>query len=392
MELKHWCAMEKVLAFEKIDMNSSKLVIQARDFCSRWKGRFFSSDAVSALRKTDILSHMVDRQKLPYEIYRSSFELLHEIGKVDIAAAVGLTMHQYALGTIATAEIFDEESRQKRDYFLKIIQDEKLLCAVSSFDMTIQSDGRIKAGLNAVMVDGRWVVTGRKRYQSMASIADILFFTAAISDHSFGLFYVVLKDNPNIAFDTTPPVAFLQETDTRAINFDQVSIAPYQLVSVADITATTQFHAYSLSWFQSLISAAYLGAARAALEVCIRKIATVGSGDSVLKHESAVGRMELQLRSALSLRYAVESVLVEASHTSPAVAMREFSVAAEVLKYTGTQVASSIVSQIRHLGGLSMMVDESSFGRISEYVLYGAMHPRSNSDLESSSGRSALSR
>lgn len=166
--------MGKALASANVltDMTSTQLNTQAKDFCAEWQGNFLSVDAVAALRKTDLLSHMADTGKRPHEIYRASFDLLHTMGSVDLATAVGLTMHQYTLGTIATVQISDEESRQKRDQFLKVIREEKLLCAVSSFDMTFRSDGTIKAGLNATMADGQWIVSGHKRYQSMASVAD----------------------------------------------------------------------------------------------------------------------------------------------------------------------------------------------------------------------------
>lgn len=376
------------------DMTSTQLNTQAKDFCARWQGNFLSEDAIAALRETDLLSHMADTSKRPHEIYRASFDLLHTMGSVDLATAVGLTMHQYTLGTIATVQIPDEESRQKRDQFLKMIQEEKLLCAVSSFDMTFRPDGTIKAGLNATMADGQWIVSGHKRYQSMASAADILFFTAALSDKSYGLFYVSLKDNPKLVLGSSPNTAFMKATDTRSIDFDHVSIPSHQLVSVTDLGTTTQFHAYSLSWFQSLIPAAYLGAARTALDICTQKTATtqaVGGVDRALRHESDIGRMDLQLRSALTLRHGPEAAL-GAIHTDTAAALKAFTASAEVLKYTGTQVASAIVSQVRHIGGLAVMVDDSPIARISEYVQYGALHPRSNSDLESVSGRNVLSR
>jgi alkylation response protein AidB-like acyl-CoA dehydrogenase len=375
-------------------MTSTQLNTQAKDFCARWKGSFLSDDAIAALRKTDLLSHMADTSKRPHEIYRASFDLLHTMGSVDLAAAVGLTMHQYTLATIATVQILDVESRQKRDQFLKLIREAKLLCAVSSFDMTRRPDGTFKAGLNASMADGQWIVSGHKRYQSMASVADILFFTAALSEKSFGLFYVSLKDNPNLVFGGSPNTAFMTATDTRSINFNHVSIPSHQLVSVADLSTTTQFHAYSLSWFQSLIPAAYLGAARTALDICTQKTATTvaaGGADRALRHESDIGRMDLQLRSALTLRHGAEAAL-GAIHTDAAAALEAFTATAEVLKYTGTQVASAIVSHVRHIGGLAVMLDDSPFARISEYVPYGALHPRSNSDLESVSGRNALSR
>jgi hypothetical protein len=136
-------------------MTSTQLNTQAKDFCFRWRGNFLSDDAIAALRETDVLSHIADPNKRPHEIYRASFDLLHAMGSVDLATAVGLTMHQYTLGTIATVPIPDEESRQKRDQFLGVIREEKLLCAVSSFDMTFQPDGTIKAGLNATMADGK---------------------------------------------------------------------------------------------------------------------------------------------------------------------------------------------------------------------------------------------
>jgi len=376
------------------DMTSTQLTTQARDFCARWQGKFLTEDAIAALRETDLLSHMADTSKRPHEIYRTSFDLLHTMGSVDLATAVAMTMHQYTLGTIATVQIPDEESRQKRDQFLKVIREEKLLCAVSSFDMTFRPDGTIKAGLNATMADGQWIVSGHKRYQSMASAADILFFTAALSDKSFGLFYVSLKDNPNLVLGSSPNTAFMKATDTRSIDFNHVGIPSHQLVSVTDLSTTTQFHSYSLSWFQSLIPAAYLGAARTALDICAQKTATtlpVGGVDRALRHESDIGRMNLQLRSALTLRHGVEAAL-GAIHSDTAAALDAFTATAEVLKYTGTQVASAIVSQVRHIGGLAVMVDDSPFSRISEYVLYGALHPRSNSDLESVSGRNALNR
>jgi alkylation response protein AidB-like acyl-CoA dehydrogenase len=373
-------------------MTSTSLITQAQDFCAQWQGNVFSPNSIAALRETDLLSHMADKSNQPHEIYRASFDLLHAIGALDLAAAVALTMHQYTVGTIATAHIADEQSRVKRDRFLDVICDKKLLCAVSSFDMTLRPDGSVKAGLNATMRDGHWIVSGRKRYQSMASVADILFFTAAISDRSFGLFYVSLKDNPRIVLGDTPVATFMRATDTRPVDFNEVDIPAHQLVSVTDLSTTTQFHAYSLSWFQSLIPAAYLGAARAALEMCTRKIAdasSTGSAHRTLRHESDIGRMDLQLRSALALSNVVEAALA-ALHTKADARMAEFDEAAEAFKYTGTQVAASVVSQVRNIGGLALMVDDSPFAQISEYVSYGPLHPRPNSELEGVTGRSVL--
>lgn len=62
--------------------------------------------------------------------------------------------------------------------------------------MALGNDGTPRSTVTATMKNGRFIVNGTKRYNSLVSFADVPFFTAAVEGRGFGLFVAPIRNNP----------------------------------------------------------------------------------------------------------------------------------------------------------------------------------------------------
>ncbi len=341
-----------------------------------------------ALKSTDFPSLAIRMAGEPARLYRSAFDCLYTLGQASLPLAVGLTMHQYVTAALATFPTTDVTLRNRwRDLAQRFVT-HRLLSAASSVDVVVASDGSVQSSVIATVKDGRFIVTGSKRYNSLVSYADVLFFTATVEGRGFGLFAAPIRNNPRVRLGPCLAPGFMTASDTRSLSFDAFEVEESHALSIGE--GTDHKHAYSLAWFHALAAAPYLGAASEALRICaLAEAGNARKGQAC--GSSELGRLSLQLSEAIQLTHGVQWALSRL-HTEPDEAIASFGRAAQVMKYFGSKLAVEIVMQARERVGIRGLLESEKLGEISNEIGFGPLHPRANSWIEGSFAANLLSK
>jgi alkylation response protein AidB-like acyl-CoA dehydrogenase len=236
------------------------------------------------------------------------------------------------------------------------------------------------------------VFDGTKRFQSLASQADILFFSAVVEGRGLGLFCTALRNEPRIRVGATVASGFLADTDTRSLTFDGLELLEDQALSVGDGPSNAGvMHLYSRAWFQALVAAPYLGAAAETLRFAAADARTRAAGQPDVRAASELGRLALQVQAGVQLSYGAEAALASlARGASAAAAVADFDRAAQAIKYHGTRLAGEVVRGARESIGLRGMIVAPGLVDASHGVLFGPLHPNPNAQIEADFGAALL--
>ncbi len=358
-----------------------------------------------ALADTSLLGIAPRLRESPDLAFRTMFEVLRAIGRVRLPLAVGLTMHQYIVATIATVPLSEPAREQRRADLLDAIVRGHHLCAVSSFDYTVAPDGAVNSSVTATRLGDKWSVRGAKRFQSLASKASLLFFSAAVDGKELALFYAAVKDEPAVRVGDLVGDGFMAAADTRSVVFENLVLTDAHLLSGGTAAESGRLHDFSRAWFQALVPAAYLGAAEAALMLAQRECGTrhrAGEASIDVRFQRELGRLRLQVEQGLQLSHAVEAALRglanrdgatggEPAGRGPRDALREFAASAQVLKYFGTRAAREVTEGAGEILGLKGMLAPHPFSTLAQAAPFAVLHPKTNAEFELAFGDPFLS-
>lgn len=325
----------------------------------------------------------------PEELYARCYEALFILGRANLPLSVGFLMHQYNLASLATLPVPSApEFENRRKILVDTVEKYRSLIAISSFGSNIRAQGSVNT--NVVVEEnerGEFVCNGRKNFQSMASNADLLLFSGYVDEDTMGMFYCNLKGQSGI---TPGPSLFsgaMSLSDTRPLQFDNVVIKRRNVLSLEE-WLTYHVSNYATSWFEALVSSAYLGAASKAMEE-VRKFGKLMSPDQqkplseldgfVLDY----GRMSLKFRSALALGLSYghlagkycKAVIGEASDEEQDGLSNDIMDLSGCIKYTCTQVAQDTVNACRTLIGTRSMSVSHPIHALTEQICFGPLHP-----------------
>lgn len=325
----------------------------------------------------------------PEQLYVRSYEALYAIAYANLPLAVGFAMHQYNLAALATlpvpsAPVFEN----RRKILVDSVQRYQSLIAISSFGANIRQKGAKNPN---VVVDprenGDYVCNGRKNFQSMATKADILLFSGYLPDESMGLFYCQLANQDAITVGDSLFQGAMSLTDTKPIFMKDLVLKQRNILAVEE-WLTYHFSNYATSWFESMMTAAYLAGAGRALEE-VRKFArSVSHNQEEMLSELDgfvldAGRLAARHRAALShgmsfgacaARYC-EAVIGEAEEEVQEGVSQDIMDMSSAIKYHCTSVAQDIVNGARALIGSRSMAVNHPIHALTEQICFGPLHP-----------------
>jgi alkylation response protein AidB-like acyl-CoA dehydrogenase len=329
-----------------------------------------------------------------------AFDTLFILGRASVPLAVAFTMHQYITLSLATVPLPHEPYASRREALLFALRRGKLLLAVSSFGNAHTRKGDQKSDISVATTDGRRFASGHRRFQCMASKADLLIFTGALESGVEGVFCAPLAPMEIHAQMFEGPMAL---TDTRGVTLHDAFV-PDELVLSDNADLTDYLTSYSEAWFESLIGAAYLGGAHRALDELSRFLrrAETPAGASLSTVDGLiveVGRLQILLRSSLALAGSFATAISNAdaiarsedqSIEAKMDSTNEMAHRASLIKYACTRNAEEIVASCRRLMGTQAMSPQSPLSAISGQIVFGPLHPKVAGEIERSAGRAAL--
>ncbi len=331
----------------------------------------------------------LDGETLFYE----SFEALFLLGSMSLPLTVALTMHQYMTSALATLPIHEPDLARAVEGILREIEERRLLLGVGSVGDNVKAKGAAASDTLAIRTkNGQRVARGRIHFSCMASQTDLVSFVGADEDGGVGL-YLARTDREGVRVGDRVFADAISDADTRWIDLDDVVLTEQDVVTTNEgITRVIMYHC--TVWFESLASAAYLGAAARALDAA-REFAhsvQLPDGTSLAELDGTkveFGRMGIQLKASLGLVPQIGRALA-AVQSAPLEAFDQLMEAAAVAKYTATRTAEDLVQGVRRFIGTRAMTPNGLIEELSRQVVYGPLHPRVSAIFERSLGRALL--
>lgn len=332
----------------------------------------------------------------PAALYRDCFTVLHALGTHSIPLGVALSMHLYMLCAFATLPLAGEGLRARRREFLDIVGGGRLIIANSGSDSFHRSDNAKQTATRAVRTTDGILVTGQKSFVSLATVADLLIFTAELEGTGVVSLYTSLKDNPCVHTEGSPFGAEMAPSGTRSIIFRGLRLPEDHVVTGGESAGFSHAHEFQRAWFQALIPAVYLGAAEAALAAARDFLQNTRSPAGARLAELdgfvvAFGQQLLELRAV----HAVSDALCQplAACCEPECepdALQRFVGLAATLKYVAMRQVQHAVDRARICIGTRAMHPDHLLHRLTQQVPYGALHPECEAIVERRVGSAYL--
>lgn len=379
-----------------------------RDFAAVADG---SKDALQAcgdihafshwLRQSGVSNLACEPEQEGAATFLCCFDALFEIGRdSSIPFGIAACMHLYMLAAIAKFPLSDVPMQQSRAQFLSQVRQHRLLLANSGSDANLRSSNHEHSGTRALLQDGRVIVNGEKTFVTMASVADLLIFTAAEASSGQMLsLYTQLRDNPALRLQA-PLDGIFARSGTHSVQFHNLSLGLENVISgVGAADAAFQVaHLYQRSWFQGLVGAVYLGALTAALGYVINFAHGLRLPDASHLAQAdgfvlEIGRLQARLQAALQLRYGVADALRNLEAEPQNVAhYHTLARAASLAKYISTDCAEQAAPVLRKLVGLRSFESNSRLAIFSTDVMFGQLHPELAPLFERALGQEIIGR
>lgn len=325
----------------------------------------------------------------PEQLYARSYEALFILARANLPLAVGFGMHQYNLAALATLPVPSApEFENRRKILVDSVQRYKSLIAISSFGSNIR--GRGTQNPNVVVSEnelGQFICNGRKNFQSMATKADILIFSGYLPDETMGMFYCQLAGQKAIVPGESIFAGAMKLTDTKPLTMTNLVLKRRNMLSVEE-WLTYHVSNYATSWFEAIVSAAYLGGASKALEE-VRTFArsvshdqekmlseldgfVLDSGRLVANHRAAIALG--QSFGAAAAKYC-RAVINEDPEEVQDGLQADIMDCSSAIKYMTTKVAQDTVNGARALVGSRSMAVTHPIHALTEQICFGPLHP-----------------
>ncbi|MDB5937225.1 MAG: hypothetical protein JWQ01_4569 [Massilia sp.] len=332
----------------------------------------------------------------PSELLRRSFDTAMMIGAQSVPIGIATVMHLYMLGAMATFPTRDRESLFKRETIFGLIRDHQWLVANSGSDMQVRSDNASNASMVAERVADGICFSGHKTFVSLATVADLLVFTATEKGTGSLLsMFALLRGIDGIRFENAPFPAFLSETGTRSVVMERLVLPLENMISGGRTVAFEHAHAFQRMWFSALIPAVYLGAAVAALSEA-RNFACANQtspGNRLADLDGVAmefGRLTLTLSSAFIGFETVCQAITRACDAPDGAVTTAAADLASIFKYNSMRAICEVAPALRRFVGTRSMMPHSSLLRFSQESMFGPLHPELESLLERRLGSNYL--
>lgn len=318
-------------------------------------------------------------------VYQKCFETLHKLGEVSIPVSVALSMHYYVLASIATYP-FKKTSQQywKREILLNKIKKERVFIANTGSIRTYDNVSENK-GILAMKEKDNYIVYGRAPFMSLAGIADYLVFTAELSDGGKAVFFAA-SDNTQIEFTDTVFGDTMQGSFTKSVKFKNLRVPVSNVIKLdTQIKEQSELLIYQRSWFQALVSAPYLGAAKRVIKE------VKGFGEQKLKKGKELSESEYFLNNLgeLVVKYkGARQLCMQAGRAlsrfkqGNKVLLEMLFEASVLSKFFGTHHAEEIVTQARYIMGTQFLSPQTMTNKIYKEIVFGPLQPMTDIDIK----------
>lgn len=328
-------------------------------------------------------------------VLRRAFDTALATGAHSISLGVAAVMHLYMLGAIATYPLADQHASLRRAAMLEQIRAQRWLVANSGSDMDVRSANTGLSATTAEMMSDGWRINGHKTFVSMATVADLLVFTATEKASSTPIsLFAPLHGIEGIRLEASSFPAFLGETGTRSVVMDGLVLPLSNTISGGADAAFGHAHVFQRMWFCALIPAVYLGAAAAAMSEG-RSFAhrNVAGGAPLAEMDGVAmefGRIALTLGGAFRGFETVCQSIAAASRDPDSIRMEQASDMAAAFKYTAMHAVGEVATCLRRFVGTRSMAPGSSLLRFQQESLFGPLHPELEPLMERRLGRKYL--
>jgi len=326
-----------------------------------------------------------------------SFRFLHLLGQYNVALAVGLAMNQYIALSIACFPAPEGTPIQfLKQQFLALVKENRWILAVSSFDDFVR--GKDEPGHQVfceTQPDGSIQVNGVKNFQSNISDADLLLFSGVLDKSKVGLFYTFLKQTPGITLGDTLYPGAMADTDTRPVFFKDLALASFQSVPSDDGAENAGLHTLTRVIFAVMAMAPYLGGTRRALDEAASFLRGVQVDGATLAQLDGyivdMGRNQIQYQVCMNLAEGFGSRLQNLKEENLAQWLTTESPKAMAVKHHVTAVCEQLVGNARKIIGTRSMLPKHIVSKLSQQILFAALHPVLNAKIERELGTALLS-
>ncbi|WP_147554177.1 acyl-CoA dehydrogenase family protein [Bacillus testis] len=157
----------------------------------------------------------------------------------------------------------------------------------------------------AIMENGKWVITGKKTYTSLAPALDLFLVSAWIPSQEKVGWFLIDSEAKGVSINYTWNVMSMQGTGSEDLILDRVSVEEKYLVEYAEKGTM-----YDSSWLLH-IPACYIGIAKAAADEAVKFAAHYspnsiqGTISDLPNVQAKIGNMQLELLQSRHFLYSV---------------------------------------------------------------------------------------
>ncbi|MBD3107545.1 acyl-CoA/acyl-ACP dehydrogenase [Bacillus sp. AGMB 02131] len=223
----------------------------------------------------------------------------------------------WQLGVVG--EIYDKKiwsETHLKQFAEAIVHDRALTNRAVSEAITGSPTRGGRPGTNAVLIDGKWHISGRKSFMTLSYALTHFLTSAWIEEKNAIGFFLIPKETDGISIEETWDMIAMRGTASHDLVLDQVILPEDALVEINDGPRSNNINGWALH-----IPAVYLGIAQAARDYAVR-FASSYTPNSLpgpigdLPHvQDKIGQIELKLMAARHFIYSVaEKVESESTH------------------------------------------------------------------------------
>lgn len=349
------------------------------------------------LRQTRLAQLPLERLGVE-QVHKQCFDALMHLSRRSIPLGIGVAMHLYMLAAVATYP-FEGSLARQRDLFLRWVARSRALVANSGSDRQGRANNVGKTSTIARPLGGKqYSVSGDKTFMTLAGIADVAVLTVNIertgAPPQYGFFLANLMSSGALRFGDGLFDGDMTLCSTRSVEMQEFPTRRGHLVC-ADEKTIMKMHAYQRCWFQTLVPAVFLGAARECLSQAAASARRVPVGGEQFLVDLdgfllEMGRLDLMWRAAMGLCDQARHSIGKFFDDPKAGYLSESYFDTVLSKYHGLKAAEEIIARTRQLAGTRGLGKDSYFQKAIIQVGYGASFPVVPALFEREAGRQLL--
>jgi alkylation response protein AidB-like acyl-CoA dehydrogenase len=280
------------------------------------------------------------------------------LAKGDGSTALAVGMHLITTGTEATARNWPHTIRER--IFRDVVDTGALINTVAAEPEmgSPRSGGRPATSLTPDG-HGRWLLTGRKAFSTLAPALTYFITYCSVEDGSGDVARVAVhRDRPGVSIDETWDAIGMRATGSHDAVFDNVPIEDADFTGRRSLEANREVMSSGEGWFPLLIGAANLGVSEAARDYAVNFVRTRNPGgraalSTIPYVREQIGRIDSKLLAARALLLTSAD---DCEHHPDRVQLEPRIIAAKLL---ATNTAIEVVEQaMRLVGGVALQRSE----------------------------------